>query len=67
VVVALAEEADALQEQDRRRVAQYTSAAQDYLDACRQSEIARLPLRRAHERLCELAGSLLPARLPRRS
>lgn len=62
VVVALAEEADDLQQRDRRRVALYEAAAERYLAECRASGIADLPLAEAHTRLCEAAVRLLPTR-----
>jgi len=64
VVLALAEETDELQEDDRRRLARYEAAAREYLAACRRAAIARMPLREAHGRLRELADRLLPAELP---
>ena len=60
VVLALAEEIDGLQQADRRRMALYESAAGPYLEECRVSGIAVLPLREAHARMVEMAGRLLP-------
>ena len=64
VVLALAAEADDLQAQDRRRMDRYEAAAREYLEACRRSNVARMPLREAHERLLEVASRLLPVHLP---
>lgn len=60
VVVALAEEIDALQQTDRRRVAVYETAAQMFLQACRAAGVSTLPLRVAHARMVEMAERLLP-------
>jgi hypothetical protein len=60
VVVALAEEIDALQQTDRRRVAAYETAAQPFLQACRAAEVSTLPLRLAHARMVDMAERLLP-------
>jgi hypothetical protein len=60
VVVALAEEIDALQQADRRRVAAYETAAQPFLQACRAADVSTLPLRLAHARMVEMAERLLP-------
>jgi hypothetical protein len=60
VVVALAEEIDALQQADRRRVAAYETAAQLFLQACRAADVSTLPLRLAHARMVEMAERLLP-------
>jgi hypothetical protein len=60
VVVALAEEIDALQRVDRRRVAAYEAAVQPYLQACRAAAVPTLPLRVAHARMLEMAERLLP-------
>ncbi len=60
VVTALAEEIDAMQQADRRRVAAYEAAAQPYLDACRAMNISTLGLREAHARMLEIAERLLP-------
>ncbi len=60
VVVALAEEIDAMQQADRRRVAAYEAAAHPYLHGCRALNLPALPLREAHARLLEIAERLLP-------
>ena len=60
VVVALAEEIDAMQQVDRRRVAAYEAAAQPFLEACRAQDLSALGLREAHERMLEIADRLLP-------
>jgi predicted RNA-binding Zn ribbon-like protein len=60
VVVALAEEIDALQQADRRRVAAHETAAQPFLQACRAADVSTLPLRLAHARMVEMAERLLP-------
>lgn len=60
VVVALATEADDLQQRDRRRVERYEAAAIGYLEACRAMRVGDLPLREAHARLCEAAERHLP-------
>jgi hypothetical protein len=60
VIVSLAEEIDAQQQEDRRRMSGYEQAAQLYLEECRASSILELPLREAHARLCEVADRLLP-------
>ncbi len=63
VVLALAVEADDLQQHDRRRVTRYEAAAARYLTEIRASGLGDLPLREAHARLCEAAGQWLPTRL----
>ena len=60
VVIALAEEADELQQRDRRRMARYQSAAEPYLAECRALGVPGLPIREAHEKMCEAASRLLP-------
>jgi hypothetical protein len=60
VVVALAEEVDHLQQQDRRRVAAYEAAAEPYLEACRALHVPALGIRVAHARMLEIAERLLP-------
>lgn len=60
VVVALAEEIDAMQQVDRRRVAAYQAVAQRYLEACRALGVSTLGLREAHARMLETAERLLP-------
>ena len=61
VVVALAEEADDLQQRDRARVAAYLAASARYIAECRQLALTSLPLRGAHAQMCEVAERLLPA------
>jgi hypothetical protein len=63
-VVALAEEADALQQRDRARVAVYEAAAVAYLAECRRQQLHDGPLREAHARMCDAAERLLPFRPP---
>jgi hypothetical protein len=60
VVLALAEEIDAQQRADRRRMAIYESAARPYFEACRAAELASIPLREAHDQMVALAERLLP-------
>lgn len=60
VVVALAEEIDAMRETDRRRVAAYEAVARPYLEACRALDLPALELRDAHARMVEIAERLLP-------
>lgn len=60
VVLALAAEADDLQQKDRARVDAYARAARRYLHECRSAAIDRLPLAAGHARLCELAEQWLP-------
>jgi hypothetical protein len=60
VVVALAEEADDLQQRDRRRVLAYARAAEAFLAECRTLPLADLSLVDAHARLCAMAERLLP-------
>lgn len=60
VVLALAEETDELQQEDRLRLAEYQQAAQPYLKECRTISFAGVPLRVAHEGICEMAERLLP-------
>jgi hypothetical protein len=60
VVVALAEETDALQQTDRRRVAAYETAAQPFLQTCRAADVSTMPLRLAHARMVDMAERLLP-------
>jgi hypothetical protein len=64
VVLALAEEADDLQQRDRARVDRYEAAAAPYLAECRARGLAALPLRDAHARLCDAAERLLPVHPP---
>ena len=63
VVIALAEEADALQQQDAARLNAYDAAAARFLAECRAVSLADLPLREAHARLCDIAGRTLPTRV----
>jgi hypothetical protein len=60
VAVALAREANALQEADRERVEVYQRAADAYFREFRKAGIDRMPLREAQEACLELAGRLLP-------
>lgn len=60
VVAALAEEADALQQQDAARLAAYEEAAAPYNVECRALRLAEMPLRDAHARLCGIAERRLP-------
>ena len=63
VVAALAQEVDDLQQADRRRLAVYHRAAEQYLTEFRRSLIDSLPLPDAHEAACRVAGALLPPQL----
>ncbi len=60
VVRALAEEMDAHQQQDRRRVARYEEASRDYFEQCRRAGLTGLMLSDAHRLACELAERWLP-------
>jgi uncharacterized protein YccT (UPF0319 family) len=60
VVLALAVEADELQQQDAARVATYATAAERYLQECHTASVTELPLREAHARMCRIAEGLLP-------
>ena len=60
VVVALAEEIDNLQQTDRRRVTAYELAARPYVQECRATGIATLPVLEAHARMLDIAQRLLP-------
>jgi hypothetical protein len=60
VVVALAEEIDNLQQADRRRVTAYEAAARLYVQECRATGVAALPVREAHARMLDIAERLLP-------
>ncbi len=64
VVVALAEEVDRLQQQDRARVERFDRASQTYRQALRRLERNDLRLPQGHDRLLELAERLLPRALP---
>jgi histidinol-phosphate/aromatic aminotransferase/cobyric acid decarboxylase-like protein len=61
---AFAQEVDELQQADRRRVAAYQQAAARYLDEFRRMKLDAVPLERAHDEACRLAGALLPERPP---
>jgi hypothetical protein len=63
VVTALAEEADTLQQQDAARLGAYDAAARAFRTECRAINVADLPLREAHARLCEIAARTLPTRV----
>jgi hypothetical protein len=63
VVAALAEEADRLQRQDASRLEAYDAVAEPYLAECRTVNLAELPLREAHARLCDIAARTLPTRV----
>jgi hypothetical protein len=65
VVVALAEEIDAMQQADRRHVTAYEAAAQPYLEACRTLNVSTLGLREAHARMLQIAERLLPQTVER--
>ncbi len=60
VVLALAEEIDALQQADRHRLAIYEAAARPYVEACRVARISAITLREAHDRMVDIAERLLP-------
>ncbi len=60
VVVALAREADRLQQEDRARLDKYRAAAVDYLREVQAARIGDLDLPYAHERICEIAERWLP-------
>ena len=60
VVVALAREADRLQQEDRARLDIYRAAAADYLREVQAARIGDLDLPNAHERICEIAERWLP-------
>ncbi|MGH9255927.1 MAG: hypothetical protein ACRD3C_15320 [Vicinamibacterales bacterium] len=60
VVTALAEEADVLQQRDAARLDTYNEAAKPYIAECRTVGLHELPLREAHNRLCEIAERRLP-------
>lgn len=63
VVLALAVEADDLQQRDRRRVEKYAAAAERYLAECRALRVGELPLRDAHARMCAAAERCLPVQV----
>lgn len=60
VVVALAREADRLQQEDRVRLEKYRKASEIYLKELQAAKIGDLVLPEAHERACELAERWLP-------
>ena len=64
VVVALAEEIDRLQQEDRYRVERYDRASKAYRKALRRLEREDLRLPAGHDRLLQLAERWLPATLP---
>lgn len=63
VVRALAEEADTMQLQDRRRLEAYARVARPYLARVAGLGHDELRLPDGHERLCRVAEELLPARV----
>lgn len=64
VAVALAREANALQEEDRRRLERLESASRTYLQALIRSGILDRPLDEAHRGILDLAGRLLLPNVP---
>jgi hypothetical protein len=60
VVVALAREADRLQQKDRARLEKYRVASGAYLHEFQTAGIGDLPLVEAHERICDIAERTLP-------
>jgi len=60
VVVALARETNALQEEDRARLGAYEAASRNYFDEFRRQKVAGLPLPEAHREAMSLAERLLP-------
>jgi len=64
VVAALAQEIDALQQADRRRVAAYQREAGAYLAEFRRLALDTLPLERAHDAASGIADALLPESVP---
>jgi hypothetical protein len=64
VVVALAEEIDRLQRQDRARVERYEQASEPYRQALGRLGRDDLALPEGHARLVEVADRWLPAELP---
>lgn len=60
VVIALAREADRLQQKDRARLDTYRRASDAYLHEAQAARIGDLDLPEAHERLCEIAERWLP-------
>jgi hypothetical protein len=67
VVLALAAEADELQQRDAERLSKYVAAAARYLDECRAASVTDLPLREAHRRMCDMAARYLPTEVLRPS
>lgn len=63
VVQALAVEIDALQQEDRQRVAHYQEQSTEYLRAFKRLDREELLLPESHERLCRLAERFLPPSL----
>ncbi len=59
-VLALAEEVDAWQREDRRRLERYEHASRQYLSEFRAASLATSPLPEAHARVCDLAQLWLP-------
>jgi hypothetical protein len=60
VVVALAREADRLQQEDRARLEKYRRASGPYLHEVQAARIGDLALPEGHERICEIAERWLP-------
>jgi hypothetical protein len=60
VVIALAREADRLQQEDRARLEKYRMASDAYLHEVQAARIGDLSLPHAHERICEIADRWLP-------
>lgn len=60
VVVALAKEADRLQQEDRARLDKYRAAAENYLQEFQAARIGEMALSEAHDRICEIAERWLP-------
>ena len=63
IVRALADEMDAGQQEDKRRVARYEEASREYFALFRQEGLTRRPLPEAHRLACQLAERSLPQRL----
>lgn len=60
IVVAMAREADRLQQVDRVRMDRYRKAGDAYLTEFNSRNLAALPLLEAHERARDLASAMLP-------
>lgn len=60
VVVALAREADRLQQADRMRMDRYRKASEAYLAEFTRQRLGAVPLAKAHERVRALAAAMLP-------